>query len=96
MNEPMKTFTAAALASAIEDYCQSQRHSRDVSDRWLSSYLDKAVLGLVRQVRNNNLDMDLREQVNAFRLTEIEKEKQAKQKEIDALDREAKKLVCVA
>lgn len=93
--EPKRETTASALASVIGSYCQDQRRARDVDDRWLSSYLEDT-LRIVRQVQFSNLDPDMREKVNAFRLAEIAKEKQAKQREIDVLDREAKKLVCPA
>jgi hypothetical protein len=92
MDEVKKPTTSFTLAAAIESYCNDQRAARDHDERWLAEYM-QGVLNIVRQVSNANLDPELREKVTAFRLVEISRAKQAKEREIELLDLEAKKLV---
>lgn len=87
-----KPFTAYNLVAALETYTQDNKHSRDVATRWFVSHVNEFVLPLARRMRSDNLDEGEAKLVARFRLAEIEKERDDKQREIDALNAEARKL----
>lgn len=81
-------MTAAMLVESIERFISDRASARDISDRWLASYFAEEPLRLARQVRNNKLEPETTEMVNAFRCGEINARMAEKQREIDTLSRE--------
>jgi hypothetical protein len=84
-------LTTFALCNTLERFISDNEHSRDVMCRWFSSHL-KITLDVARQVRNDRTDDAVKAEVAAFRLAEIAAEKQRRQREIDELDQEARKI----
>lgn len=87
-----RPFTAHNLVGAVDEFISDNRHSRDVELRWFASFLDAYTAPLAKRVRSGGLDEGERKLVSTFRLGEIEKEKAERQREIDRLDGEARKL----
>jgi UDP-N-acetylmuramyl tripeptide synthase len=83
------------ICDAIDRFVSCNRGSRDDRTRWLADYLSES-LRVCQQVRSGNLAEENMRAVADFRLTEIENAKKAKQREIDDLDREAKKLLAAS
>jgi hypothetical protein len=87
-----RQMTPRGLVGAIEEFIGDNKRSVLVEHRWLADWLDET-LRVARQVRSgNSLDPKYRELVAEFRLAEIDKAKSEHQKEIDDLDREARKI----
>ena len=84
-------MTPHGLCLALEDFVRDNENSRDVSLRWLAAYLNETLM-LCRRVRADTLDDAERRLVASHRLGEIEKAKAERQREIDSLDSEARKL----
>lgn len=93
--QPTKKMTAHLLLCSIEDFIRDNRHSQDVGLRWLSQYLAELISPLLRQARSDAFEDATQKQINMFRLSEIEKSKSEKQREIEILEREAKSLSSV-
>lgn len=90
--EQDKPFTVYNLIDALEAYIRRHTHCHDVEERWFASVLDKQVLPVARNLRSGGVTPDEKKQIAEFRLSEIDKERSDKQREIDSLDAEARKL----
>ena len=87
-----KVMTVHTLLGHVEEFIAGNQYSRAVDLRWLACEYLPSTLTLLRQARSDNLDLDWKEKVNAFRLRELEAQRQAKLREIEEIDREAKRL----
>jgi hypothetical protein len=84
--KPVNVYT---LLSVMDEFISDNSHSYDLETRWFAKFLDDDVRPIGRRVRSGGLNGVEKENVAAFRLAEIRAAKDAKQREIDALDREA-------
>jgi hypothetical protein len=89
--EGRRSMTPHQLSEHIDTFISDQRRSPHTEHRWLAEYLGE-ILRIVRQVRSDNLDAEYRNMVTAFRLAEIAKERDDKKREIDALEKEIRRL----
>ncbi len=90
--EPRRPHTVHGLLSEMQDFISDNRSSREVALRWLSAYLAENITKILSAVRNDRLGDEHKKMVADFRLSEIEAEKEKREKEIAALDREASEL----
>ena len=80
------------LCAALERFIADNDTGGDLENRWLASHLLLTALPVAREVRNSNVGPEAREQINAFRAAEIENEMDRKRRELDALERDLKKV----
>jgi len=86
--EPMTTYK---LAEAIRNFCNHNRHSRNVNDRWLADYL-LPVHETICAVGNNKLrEADIKS-LKAFRTAELERQIEEKRREAEKLERDLKRV----
>jgi hypothetical protein len=90
--EAKKATTIYTLLSVIDEYISSNRYSRDAETRWFAKFMDEDVRPTAQRLRSDGLNDLEKAAVAEFRLTEIKAAKDVKQREIDELDREAKRL----
>lgn len=89
--EEYKPITTYKLAEAIREFCNHNRHSRSVNDRWLADYL-LPVHETVCAVGNSKLrDADIKS-VKAFRTAELERQIEEKRREAEKLERDLKQV----
>lgn len=81
----------AGLCDALSKFIDQNRGARDEATRWLADYLVET-LRMAQHVRSGNLSDSEKKLIASFRLGELQKAKDEKQREIAELDREAKKL----
>jgi hypothetical protein len=82
-----KVTTARSLYETTADYINSNRHSRDVNERWLCAILEP-MLGTISGVMNSRPPEMDKQSIATFRAAEIEKEIASKRKEIERLERD--------
>ncbi|MGX9443906.1 hypothetical protein ACWX0K_15190 [Nitrobacteraceae bacterium UC4446_H13] len=84
-------MTPHQLAAHISRYVDDNERHHDVKHRWLSDYLQSALI-VVRAVGNANLDPGQRAEVNAFRAKELQAQIETKNRDIASLERELAKV----
>lgn len=89
--EERKSMTVNELIRALQRFQGDAAHSNAVEVRWLCSVVQPA-LDAACEVGNSRLGPENRKDVNAFRAVELEREIDRKRKDMEALDRELKKV----
>ncbi|OAF05490.1 hypothetical protein AYJ54_00865 [Bradyrhizobium centrolobii] len=86
-----KPMTTHELIRHLQRYQGDKSHSSSVDERWLATAIQSA-LDMACEVCNSKLCPESRKAVNEFRAAEIEKELDRKRRDIDALERDLKKV----
>ena len=86
--EPM---TVQELIRSLQRFKSDAGRSSSVESRWLCAIIQPALDAAV-EVGNCRLSEENRKDVNAFRAVEIEGELERKRRDIDALERDLKKV----
>jgi hypothetical protein len=86
--QPMST---QELIRHIQRYQSDSAHARSVEVRWLCTILQPA-LDAACEVGNSRLSEQNRKDLNAFRAVELEKQIETKRKDMEALERDLKKV----
>lgn len=76
-----------ALYEAVTAYIDSNKHSRDVAERWLCSVLEPR-LGTISAIMNSRPRADDQPAIEAFRASELAKEISSKRSELERLERD--------
>jgi hypothetical protein len=84
-----KPTNCRALYETLTDYIDSNRYSRDTTERWLCSNLEP-LLKTLSSVMSSRLSEPDKKAVAAFRAAEIAAEIATKRKEIERLERDLK------
>lgn len=84
-------MTINELIRTIQRFQNDAARSSSMESRWLCTVLQPA-LDAACEVGNSRLCEENRKDVNAFRAVEIEKELERKRRDIDALERDLKKV----
>lgn len=85
-------MTPFQLCEALDQFVADNDHGGDLDDRWLANYVRQTTLPVAREIRNNNIGPETREQINAFRAAEIESEMDRKRRELESLERDLKRV----
>jgi hypothetical protein len=80
-----KAVTARALYEAVREYIDSNKHSRDVAERWLCSVLEPQT-ATISAIMNNHPRADDQPAIEAFRAAELQEQIKAKQRELATLE----------
>lgn len=89
--EEYKPTTVQELVRVLQKFVSDNESSRSVENRWLCAVL-KPFYESACEVGNIRLSEENRKDVNAFRAVELEKEIDRKRKDMEALERDLKKV----
>lgn len=89
--EQYHSMTVQELVRAIQKFSSDNERSNVVENRWLTHALAPAI-EMLCEVGNSRLGPENRAAVNAFRAAEIERELERKRKDIEALERDLKRV----
>lgn len=87
--EERRKTTARTLYETVTSYIDDNKHSRDVAERWLCSVLEPSLSMISGVLNNRPRPIDL-PAISSFQAAEIEKQIEAKRKEIQNLERDLK------
>lgn len=89
--EEYKSMTVNELIRSIQRFQSDAGRSSSVESRWLCTVLQPA-LDAACEIGNCRLSYENRKDVNAFRAVELEAEIERKRKDMEALERDLKKV----
>ena len=89
--EEYRRMTVQELIRHMQRFQSDAGHSSRVEERWLCTVLQPA-LDAACEVGNCRLGPENTKDVNTFRAVELEKELERKRRDIDALERDLKKV----
>jgi hypothetical protein len=91
VTEEYQPMTLQDLIRALQRYQGDGVRSGGLSGRWIAARL-QPLLDLAYEVSNSRLSPENQKEMNAFRAAEIEQEIERKRKDVEALERDLKKV----